>query len=270
MTLTRANAVLEFVRSVGMLIGPIAGGMLVAWGGTSNALLLDAASFVVLAVIVLGSGLRRPAMTPAESERATLWREYLPFLRDTRITAMIGSLTLAVYGTAIADVAFVFLVTVSLAAGPTAFGVLTACWAGGMMAGAAAAGTLRMPHSVPVAFAAAVVMGAATLAIGIVGTTMALGIAVIGIAFLFGGAANSVYNVAVRTTLQREASAGAHGKVAALYSAATNGAGVFGFLTGGLFTPDHATSAYVLGGSICIIAGLGGWLIFPLSRAGWR
>lgn len=265
MTLPRANAVLEFVRSAGMLAGPVVGGALVAWGGTGNALLIDAASFVVLAAVMLSSGLRRPVEAKDDDEARTLFSEYLPVLRDRRITIMIGALTLEVYATAIADVAFVFLVTVSLAAGPTAFGLLTACWAGGMMAGATASGTMAMRRTAPIAFAAATVMGGTMLAIGIAGMTMMGGLVFVGIAFVIGGAANSAHNVAVRTMLQREAPAGAHGKVAAIYSAGTSSAGILGYMTGGLFAPNGAISAYILGGALGVMAGLAGWLLFAIN-----
>jgi hypothetical protein len=262
MTLPRANAVLEFVRSAGMLAGPVAGGALVAWGGTGKALLIDAATFVLLAAVVLASGLRRP-VEAQDDQGGTLLSDYLPVLRDRRIMIMIGALTLAVYATAIADVAFVFLVTVSLAAGPTAFGVLTACWAGGMMAGAAVSGTMALRRPAPIAFVSATVMGGTMLAIGIGTATMIGSLVFVGIAFVIGGAANSAHNVAVRTLLQREAPAKAHGKVAALYSAGTSSAGILGYMTGGLFAPNGAINAYILGGALGVLAGLAGWLLLP-------
>jgi len=262
MTLPRANAVLEFVRSAGMLVGPVVGGALVAWGGTENALLIDAASFALLAAVVLASGLRRAVEVKKDGEARTLLSEYLPVLRHRRITVMIGALTLEVYATAIADVAFVFLVTVTLAGGPAVLGVLTACWAGGMMAGAAASGTMAMKQPAPIAFVSATVMGGIMLAIGIGTATMISSVALVGVAFVIGGAANSAHNVAVRTMLQREAPAGAQGKVAAIYSAGTSSAGILGYMTGGLFAPNGAVHAYILGGTLGVAAGLVGWLLF--------
>lgn len=267
MTLPRANAVLEFVRSAGMLAGPVVGGALVAWGGTGNTLLVDAASFALLAAIVLASGLRRPFEDEEGGETRTLLSEYLPVLRDRRITIMIGALTLEVYATAVADVAFVFLVTVTLAAGPAVFGLLTACWAGGMMAGAVASGTIAMKRPAPIAFVSATVMGGIMLAIGIGTATMISSVALVGIAFVIGGAANSAHNVAVRTMLQREAPAGAQGKVAAIYSAGTSSAGILGYMTGGLFAPNGAVHAYILGGTLGVVAGLVGWLLFISVKA---
>jgi MFS family permease len=267
MTLPRANAVLEVVRSVGMLAGPVVGGILVAWGGTTNALLVDAASFGLLAAVLLGSGLRRPVEPAEDHNGRTLLAEYLPILRNRRTTVMIGALTLEVYATAIADVAFVFLVTVSLASGPTAFGLLTACWAGGMVTGASASGFLAMPRPAPIAFAAAAVMGATMLTIGVAGMTRTLGLVLVGLAFFVGGAANSAHNVAVRTMLQREAPAGRHGKVAAIYSAGTSTAVILGYMTGGFFTPNSAVEAYVLSGILGVLAGLVGWLLFAMWKS---
>jgi MFS family permease len=267
LTLPRANAVLEFVRSTGMLVGPVMGGALVAWGGTGNALLINAASFTLLAAVVMGSDLRRPVETKAKAEALALLSEYLPVLRDRRIMTLVGALTMEVYATAIADVAFVFLVTVSLSAGPTAFGLLTACWAGGMMGGAAASGTVAMPRPALLAFAAGAIMGGMMLAIGLAVMTMMAGPVLVGVAFIVGGAANSVHNVAVRTTLQREAPARSHGKVAAIYNTATSTAGVLGYMTGGLFAPDGAIQAYILGGTLGILSGMAGWLLFVLVRS---
>lgn len=266
MTLARANAVLEFVRSAGMLAGPVVGGMLVTWGGAGNALLIDAASFALLAAVIVGSGLRRPVERHVGGVGRTLFADYLPVLRDRRIVIMIGALTFGVFASAIADVAFVFLVTVSLSAGSIAFGLLTACWAGGMMAGAVVVGTWPVNRPAPVAFASVMVMGTMMVTIGVAGATILAGLSMVGIAFVIGGAANSVHNVAVRTMLQRESPASAHGKVAALYSAATNSAAILGYMVGGLFMPDGAIDAYLLGGVLGILAGGIGWLLFAVLK----
>ncbi|KAK0331160.1 hypothetical protein LTR94_030006, partial [Friedmanniomyces endolithicus] len=54
-TLARANSLLELARSLGMLAGPVAGGVLVGWIGSRNALFADAISFALLALVVLAS-----------------------------------------------------------------------------------------------------------------------------------------------------------------------------------------------------------------------
>jgi hypothetical protein len=66
--------------------------------------------------------------------------------------------------------------------------------------------------------------------------------------------------------LQTEAPAAAQGRVAALYTAATSSAAVAGYATGGFFTPDRAALAYTLGGTLGIVAGAAGWLLFRRTR----
>jgi MFS family permease len=259
--LSRANSVLELVRGVGMLAGPVAGGILIAWIGARSALLIDAASYLVLAVVILGSGLRRPITADAQEPR-TLLAEYWPILRNRRITVMTGSLALEVFASAIADVAFVFLITVTLKQGSLAFGMVTACWAGGMILGAVVAGARPMLRPAPLAFAAATMIGSTMLVIGIGALVGAASVALIGLAFVFGGTANSVHNVAVRTMLQNEAPTNQHGKVAAIYGAVTSSAVIVGYVTGGLFTPSNAIDAYLLAGALGTAAGLAGWRLF--------
>lgn len=268
MTLARANAGLEFVRSAGMLAGPVIGGILVSWGGARNALLIDSGSFALLALVIWGSGVRRRTQPEDGEEQATptLLAEYLPLLRNRRIVIMVTALTLEVFATAIADVAFIFLITVSLNAGATALGVLTAFWAGGMLLGAALAGEIAEHHPARWAFATAALMGASMLAIGVMPLIIVPSLAGVAIAFVVGGAANSVHNVAVRTMLQKEAPPDAHGKVAAVYVTATRSATIAGFLSGGLFVPASAFTAYIVGGLLGVIAGIAGWGLFRLAR----
>ena len=248
MPLSRANSVLELVRGVGMLAGPVAGGILIAWIGARSALLL-------------ASGLR-PPIAPGEQEPRTLLAEYWPILRNRRITVMTGSLALEVFASAIADVAFVFLITVTLKQGPLAFGLVTACWAAGMILGALAAGARPMRRPAPLAFVAATMIGVTMLVIGSAALVGAATIMLIGMVFVFGGVANSVHNVAVRTMLQNETPTDHHGKVAAIYGAVTSSAVIIGYVTGGLFTPSNAVGAYLIAGTLGTAAGLAGWGLF--------
>jgi len=245
------------VRSLGMLVGPVAGGVLVGWIGSRNALLADAASFALLALVVMASGLRRK-LQGDDQEEQTLFADYLPLLRNRRLMVVTGALSLEVFATAIADVAFVFLVMVTLGSGPTAFGVLTALWAGGMLLGAVLA-ERAIGHRIGLAaFGSAAVMGATMLLIGLA----PIGLAIVAVAFILGGGANSIHNVAVRTLLQSESPPADHGKVAAIYGAVTRIAVIGGYVAGGFFVPNTAPTAYVVGGLLGVGAGIVGWRIF--------
>jgi MFS family permease len=90
MTLARANSFLEMVRSLGMLVGLVAGGVLVGWVGSRTALLADAASFRLLLLVVAASGLcRRPQRS--EDEGRTLLADYQPLLRNRRAMVATGA-----------------------------------------------------------------------------------------------------------------------------------------------------------------------------------
>ncbi|KZC79431.1 MFS transporter [Sphingobium yanoikuyae] len=261
-TLARANSLLELARSLGMLAGPVAGGVLVGWIGSRNALFADALSFALLALVVLASGLRRKPHR-GDQEEQTLFADYLPLLRNRRLMVVTGALSFEVFATAIADVAFVFLVMVTMGSGPTAFGVLTALWAGGMLIGAALA-QRAMGHRIgQTAFGTAAVMGATMLLIGLA----PIGFAIVAVAFILGGGANSIHNVAVRTLLQSECPPADHGKVAAIYGAVTRTSVIGGYIAGGLFVPDNAPTAYLVGGLLGVGAGLIGWRMF---NGRWR
>lgn len=77
MTLARANSLLEIVRSLGMLSGPVTGGVLVSWIGSRNALFADATSLALLALVVMA---RDPHRKPQLDDQ-TLFAIYLPLLR---------------------------------------------------------------------------------------------------------------------------------------------------------------------------------------------
>src|SRR3546814_11196729 len=93
MTLARANSFLEMVRSLGMLAGPVAGGVLVGWMGSKNALLIDAASFVLLLLIVAMSGLRSAPKEHATA-KSTLTADYRPMLGNLRLMVGPGAVSL--------------------------------------------------------------------------------------------------------------------------------------------------------------------------------
>src|SRR3546814_2202358 len=78
-----------------------------------------------------------------------------------------GALSLEVFATAIADVAFVFLIIMTLKSGPATFGVLTALWAAGMLVGAALAERIIGCRIGLAAFGTAAIMGATMLLIGL-------------------------------------------------------------------------------------------------------
>lgn len=137
--------------------------------------------------------------------------------------------------------------------------MLTALWAVGMLIGAGLAERV-IGHRVGLAaFGTAAVMGATMLWIGLA----PIGLAIVAVAFILGGGANSIHNVAVRTLFQSECPPADHDKVAAIYGAVTRTAVIGGYVAGGFFfVPNDAPTAYLVGGLLGVVAGLVGWRIF--------
>jgi MFS family permease len=119
----RANGHVEAARYAGYMVGPLAGGALAAAAGTRGALLLDAASFLVVAAgAALLHARRRPAGEPASGRRAPGGLALLFADRGLRlaILVLVGSLV-AMSASISADV---FFVATTLGAGPLGLGLL--------------------------------------------------------------------------------------------------------------------------------------------------
>jgi MFS family permease len=252
-----ANGHIEAARYLGMTAGPLLGGVLAAGGLIGAGLLLDAASFLAVAAGGAALHARRepraahrgvaspdvargwdrqdeeaPAAVPAGgAARAQDAPVAVPAGGGTRagLALLLADREMAIaFGAAIAALLFftitvtaeVFFVRDVLDAGATAFGLLTAAWTSGMVAGAVGVAR-RVPKTwlaagalVAVAAQGAGILGAAA------GATLALALA----GFLIGGTAHGVKNVLLRTLLHERTPEPLRGRAFAAYNAARNGA----------------------------------------------
>lgn len=258
----RVNAAMEFAGGGGAVFGPLIGGALVAFGGISVALLIDAATFAVLFFVVRLSRLTR---VPDSSTSVSGWspvavaRSYGSVARNRQVMLLLCSFWIVIAGLAVSDALYVFLVTLVLESGPFAYGTLIGAWATAYLAGAwVAAGRVeRSPQRA--AFMGAAAMAAAFLSIGLIGLAAdALSIPVVTIAFLVGGFGNAIYNVAVRTILHTKVPAALHGRAAALYGTGTRAAEASGFLVGGFLGASRVLVAYTVSGVAALASALAG------------
>jgi hypothetical protein len=167
-----------------------------------------------------------------------------------------------VFATAIADVAFVFLITVSPVIRSQS------AWLTHRLLGVRHARRRRSCRRDSRAASSAsrvcvsFIMGTTMLAIGAMPLLGSSSLVFVGSAFLLGGAANSMHNVAVRTMLQRESPAEAHGKVAAPHAAPYSAHDCRISWAGCSFREQP--SAYIVGGILGSVAGTLGWWLFRL------
>ena len=143
--LASANALNSLNDNIARLIGPAIGGMLLAGGGFTTVVVLDALSYGITAVLVaLVIVERKPkaveAVTTAGSAWLKVWQEWLAGLKLVRGKAILANLFLivglALFGDAILSAILVIFVQDSMGLGSTEFGwMMTARGIGGLIGG---------------------------------------------------------------------------------------------------------------------------------------
>jgi MFS family permease len=141
--ISRALGTVQAATAGALLLGPAVGGLLVGAVGTASALVVDAMSFAVLAVVALAlRGDRRPAGT-GERTQGEMSAGIRLIGRDPVLRSVLVLVTALVLAAGAVNVAEIFLITGTLGAGPAVYGLVGALFAGGVMLGAVLAGKDR-------------------------------------------------------------------------------------------------------------------------------
>ena len=243
--LRAGNALVNVAFSVATILGAVAAGVLIAESDVRTALLIDAASFALVAVLMLTcTGL--PVAAEERQPFGLRMREGLGFVR--RNPMLRGLLSLQ----ALALVLFTLIVPIevvyakdTLDAGDVGLGVLMAAWGGGMVLGSAlfiAGG--RLPPFTLVLIATAFV-GAGYLGMGFVRDLVpAAAFSVVG------GIGNGMQLVAVVTLLQQETPLELQARVTGLLESIGAAMPGLGFALGGILTATtDAPTTYLVAGS---------------------
>jgi MFS family permease len=274
--LTRANGLMESARYAGFAAGPVLAGAVAAVGGAELALLVNAASFLAIAVaaalIRTRRGPARAAEAPAPGgaahaaeaaglpDRARdglayLWRD--PVLRPTLLAA-VGALAFISASMTLE----VFYVKEVLGGGQVAYAALMLAWMLGMVAGA-----MRFAWRVPgnvIGAAALVALAVQGAGMGLQTVWPVLPLAIAG--YAIGGAGHGVKNTLLRTLIQRRVPDRIHGRAFAAYNAARNTAEVAALAAGGLLvTAIGARAGLALAGLGPIVAAAAGLVVLRRS-----
>ncbi|MFF7725237.1 MFS transporter [Streptomyces sp. NPDC008001] len=254
----RGYARLETFRSAGNVAGPALAGLLVAACGDRIALLCDAATFAVMAAVLLVLRVRRePAGGGAGSSWLEQVREGVGVLgADRLLRTAILALASAIVFTAILSVARVFFIREDLAASDTGYGVLvTAHTVGMLLASAFLAPRIPLEWQPRVLAGAGLLMGAAL--------SVSAGVPVFAVAFaafVLTGVANSLQGLAIRNLIHARVPATVRGRAFASSGAALNGANLAGTALGG-------PAASLLGGAGALQLAGAGTLLASLAAA---
>ena len=250
--LTRANALISGTFSVSLAVGPALGGLLVATVGVNAAFVLDAATYLVSAVVLS----RIPLSVPERSEEANFVRELksgLSYLGGARVPLAIVIGAFLTILTANATIpAEIFLAKETFDAGNAGYGLLVSLWGGGMVLGSAlmvvAGSRVRL---IPLYF-----LSIFATALALAGTGLAPSFALALILLAVAGAANGIDNVATDTILQKRVPDALLGRVFSVRFLTYSAGEALAYSAGGLIVDAVGPrSMYLLAGTATAVAG---------------
>ena len=263
---TEATAYLETGRYIGMVAGPVLAGILAAGPGARAALLVDALTFLVIALAAMALRIRRHPEAPETSGgRSDDMREGFRFIRRDRVLLLAFTAVGAVILFAAMDnVAEIFFARESLNAGDWGFGLLASGWLLGMVGGAVVIGRkLPTARLVPSWMTAAAVGGLA-LTIAALFPVVWFAVAM----FVVGGVTNGVQTVAGRSLLVNRTPDRLRGRVFAAYGGLANGMQLAATAIAGVIVAAvGGRTALLVGGIGSFVAGTVGFLWYAALPA---
>jgi MFS family permease len=255
------NGPVEAARYFGMTAGPVLGGVLAAAGGTRTAVLVDAATF---ALVALAAGLLRARREPHPEARDERARDGIaPLFRDRTLAVVLATVLVSLLFMSASIAAEVIFIKDDLGADGVAYGAIFSSWMAGMVLGALVVSRRVRAGAVAGAALVAVAVQGAGLGLPTVWLAAGFGAAM----FFMGGVGHGVKNVLTRVLIQERVPGRYHGRAFAAYNGMRNGAELVALAWGGvLVVTIGARGTLALAGAISLLAALGGLLAFRLRR----
>ncbi len=244
-----ANALFGLAFTLQIAVGPGLGGLLAAGpGGIHTALVVDAATFLVSALLLA----QLPTLTPARDPAAVtgVWAEASAGLRyvatHRQVRVLVVALFVIVAFAGIDNVALVFLTHDQLNAGPAGYGLAASAFGIGMLLTSVACTRLAQGRS-PVAL---LIVGTAATGVGTLLTGLAPVLGIVLAAQVIAGAGNAAENIGYDTVVQDLVPRPLLGRVfGTVGTAAQLGAGL-AYAAGGLLVEQvGARTTFVLAGA---------------------
>ena len=269
--LRSGNAILNVAFTGGAALGPALAGVLVAGFGVQTALLLDAASFYLIAWILLTAGPLPRAGAEPERSKGRL-RGGIAYIRErSPLRALLTAQSIAfIFFAAVIPIEVIYAKE-TLGAGDTGYGLLLASWGAGMVLGSVAFAILRRGSLARLLFASTLLVGAGYLGIA-AAPTLALACG----AAAFGGLGNGIQWVALVSAVQELTAQRMQARVMSVLESIGAAMPGVGFLLGGVIaTALDPRAAYLVAGAgvlvVAVVAAaiLGsGWERRPMAQPG--
>jgi MFS family permease len=252
--LREGNALMNIGFALASVFGAALGGLLIGTLGLSTALLVDAASFLVIAILLASTS----GLPEARVER----EPWLQRLRGgLRFVGATSGVKLLLIGQSIALVFFTIVVPIeviyakeTLGTTSTGFGILLSSWGAGIVVGSLVFVGVKQ-HST----AALVIVSTLAVGLAYVGLATAQTLLVACLISIIGGAGNGVQWIAVMTALQEVTPGDYQARITGLLESLGAAMPGVGFLLGGLITAAGSprTAFAVAGGGVLLLVIIG-------------
>jgi MFS family permease len=260
--LRAGNAILNVAFTVGAAAGPALAGLIVAGVGVQAALLLDAASFYAIGLIILFAGpLPRAKLESARfRERLGAGLAYIRGRLALR-RLLVMQAAAFVFFAAVIPIEVIYAKE-TLDAGDSGYGLLLASWGAGMVIGSFAFAALRQASLALLVFGSTLTVGA-----GYLGLAAAPVLAVACGTAALGGAGNGVQWVAVISAVQELTAARMQARVLGLLESIGAAMPGVGYVLGALVASAQDPRAAFLVAGVGVIAVVA--VAVPLLGARW-
>jgi MFS family permease len=262
--LRQGNALLNIGFTAAGALGPLIAGVVVAGLGVRTALLLDAASFLLVSVILAGGRHIPRVKSEPEPWRARV-RQGIAYVRGQAILRrlLIAQAAAFVFFAAVIPVEIVY-VKETLGGGDSGYGALLGSWGVGMVAGSLLFASARNASLRSLLLFSTVAVGASYLAMAAAGS---LGVACL--AAVVGGAGNGVQWVSVISTIQGATADRFQARVLGLLESIGSVMPGLGFVLGGIvaYVVEPRASFLLAGLGVLAVVALASPL---LRRTDWE
>ncbi len=229
--LPKATALGQTANSIGILLAPALGGVLMGRFGLRLPLLVDAASYLAIA----GAGrlirTRRGGQPRAPAKAAAIAAKDWRLRRDPLLGPVIVLVGAVVAAASLVNVAEVFFIRETLHSSTSVYGLLASVWIGATMAGGWLLARRRLSDS---GLAVALLGALALTCLGVALTAAVPDVGWLAPVNVAGGLGNGAVNVAAGVLLGRRVPSAVRGHAFAVFGAVANAASTSGYLFGGL------------------------------------
>ena len=201
--LGHANGILQSAENFAWAVGALAGGALVAASGSDAAYWLNAGTFVVSALFILGirQSLEEQERSPSAGHRRDLVEGLRMVTRSRGLLTILVAWSIVTLGQAIGNVSEIVLAKDAFNAGDFGYGVLVATAAVGLTIGSLAGGDVIRRFGIRVPYVAGVVL----LAVGFAAAAVSPNVWVAAVFVVVSGLGNGAVVVCNAVLVQRSA-----------------------------------------------------------------